>query len=107
MSYKPIVGITMGDPAGNGPEITVKALADSSLYDRCRPLVVGDVKALKQAATFVGRPDLKFNTCASVEDALFVPGTIDVLHMDLIEDIDKFEIGKVSIEGGNAAFQSV
>ena len=107
MSYKPIVGITMGDPAGNGPEITVKALADSSLYDRCRPLVVGDVKALKQAATFVGCPDLKFNTCASVEDALFVPGTIDVLHMDLIEDIDKFEIGKVSIEGGNAAFQSV
>ena len=40
--YKPIVGISMGDPAGNGPEITVKALADATIYDRCRPLVVGD-----------------------------------------------------------------
>lgn len=34
---KPILGITMGDPFGNGPEITVKALADKSVYDRCRP----------------------------------------------------------------------
>lgn len=32
----------MGDPFGNGPEITVRALADKSIYDRCKPLVVGD-----------------------------------------------------------------
>ena len=38
---RPIIGITMGDPAGNGPEITVKALARADLYDRCRPIVVG------------------------------------------------------------------
>lgn len=44
MNEKPIVGITMGDPAGNGPEITVKALAHEELYDRCRPIVVGDAK---------------------------------------------------------------
>ena len=42
MMNKPIIGITMGDPAGNGPEITVKALARADIYDRCRPLVVGD-----------------------------------------------------------------
>lgn len=107
MLKKPIVGITMGDPAGNGPEITVKALADASLYDRCRPLVVGDVHVLEQAAGFVGRPDLKFNKCEKVGDAVFTAGTIDVLHMDLVKDIKKFEIGKVSVEGGNAAFQSV
>ena len=97
----------MGDPAGNGPEITVKALADASLYDRCRPLVVGDIKAFQQAAGFVGHPEIKFNKCEKVSDALFEAGTIDVLHMDLIEDISRFEIGKVSVEGGNAAFQSV
>lgn len=56
MNEKPIVGITMGDPAGNGPEITVKALAHEDLYDRCRPIVVGDAKMLEQAARFVGRP---------------------------------------------------
>ena len=34
---KPIVGITMGDPAGSGPEITIKALADPKQYTYCRP----------------------------------------------------------------------
>ena len=57
MNEKPIVGITMGDPAGNGPEITVKALAHADVYDRCRPIVVGDAKMIEQAARFVGRPE--------------------------------------------------
>lgn len=104
---KKIVGITMGDPAGNGPEITVKALAHKEIYDRCRPLVVGDAKMLEQAARFVGRPDISIHRCEKVSDAFFTPGTIDVLHMDLIRDAATFPIGQVSIEGGNAAFQCV
>lgn len=104
---KPIVGITMGDPAGNGPEITIKALAHAGLYDRCSPIVVGDAAVLEQAARFVGRPDMKIHRCEKVSDALFTPGVVDVLHLDLIEDISKFEVGKVSVEGGNAAFQCV
>lgn len=104
---KPIVGITMGDPAGNGPEITVKALTHSDLYDRCRPLVVGDAKILEQAAGFVGRTDIRIHRCEQVSDALFVPGTIDVLHLELIPDVAAFPIGQVSVEGGNAAFQCV
>jgi len=104
---KPIVGITMGDPAGNGPEITIKALAHAGLYDRCSPIVVGDAAVLEQAARFVGRPDMKIHRCEKVSDALFTPGVVDVLHLDLIADISKFEVGKVSVEGGNAAFQCV
>ena len=107
MSNKPIIGITMGDPAGNGPEITVKALLHPDLYERCRPIVVGDVKMLEQAKRFVGHPEVVIHRCEKVADAVFTPGTIDVLHLDLIEDVDKFEIGKVSVEGGNAAFQCV
>ena len=104
---KPIIGITMGDPAGNGPEITVKALARADLYERCRPLVVGDAKMIEQAARFVGRTDLRIHRCASVAEAVFTPGTIDVLHLELIPDVASFAIGKVSVEGGNAAFQCV
>ncbi|MBQ7058364.1 MAG: 4-hydroxythreonine-4-phosphate dehydrogenase PdxA [Firmicutes bacterium] len=107
MSYKPIVGITMGDPAGNGPEITVKALAHTDIYDRCRPIVIGDVKMIEQAKEFVGMPGMVIHQCEKVADAMFTPGIIDVLHLDLVEDVNKFEIGKVSIEGGNAAFQCV
>ena len=36
---RPIVGISMGDPFGNGPEITVKALNDPEVYKTCKPLV--------------------------------------------------------------------
>jgi len=107
MDKKPIIGITMGDPAGNGPEITVKALSCPDLYHRCRPIVIGDAKMLEQAGRFVSRPDIKIHRCEKTDDALFTPGTIDVLHMDLIRDVGKFEIGKVSVEGGNAAFQCV
>ena len=46
---KPILGITMGDPFGNGPEITVRALNDKTVYDRCRPLVVGDMTSMAYA----------------------------------------------------------
>ena len=45
--FNPILGISMGDPFGNGPEITVKALGDKSVYDRCRPLVVGDASCME------------------------------------------------------------
>ena len=107
MSEKPIVGITMGDPAGNGPEITVKALSHADIYDRCRPIVVGDAKMLEQATHFVGRPDITIHRCEKVSDAKFTPGTIDVLHLELIPDVKTFPIGQVSVEGGNAAFQCV
>ena len=104
---KPILGITMGDPFGNGPEITIKALAHAGLYDRCAPIVVGDAAILEQAARFVGRQDMTIHRCKKVSDALFVPGTVDVLHLDLIQDLERFQLGKVSVEGGNAAFQCV
>lgn len=107
MTYKPIIGITMGDPAGNGPEITLKALKNPAIYERCRPIVVGDAKIIEQAARFIAEPELVIHRCDRIADAFFTPGTIDVLHLDLIKDVEKFEIGKVSVEGGNAAFQCV
>ena len=106
-AYRPIVGITMGDPAGNGPEITVKALSDPSLYERCRPIVVGDAKMIEQAKGFVHHPEIEVHPVSSVSEAYFKPGTIDVYHMDLVKDISAFKIGEVSAEGGMAAFQSV
>lgn len=46
---KPVVAITMGDPAGVGPEVVVKALKDPKVRDACRPLVVGDLSVLERA----------------------------------------------------------
>lgn len=103
----PIVGISMGDPAGNGPEITVKALADATLYDRCRPIVVGDATMLEQAKGFVNHPEITINPVTSVADAEFEASTIDVYQLDLIQSVEDFKLATVSAEGGNAAFQSV
>ena len=66
---KPIVGITMGDPAGSGPEITIKALADPEQYTYCRPIVVGDVKVFEQARKFVGREDIVIHRCDKVSES--------------------------------------
>jgi 4-phospho-D-threonate 3-dehydrogenase / 4-phospho-D-erythronate 3-dehydrogenase len=106
MGEKPIIGITMGDPAGNGPEITVKALQSQELYKSCRPIVIGDVKVLEKAAVIVGHPELKFNPVKQVSDAKFEYGVIDVFHLELI-DMNQFEYGKVSAMCGMAAFLCV
>jgi 4-hydroxythreonine-4-phosphate dehydrogenase len=106
MSEKPIVGITMGDPAGIGPEITVRALGRSKLYDTCRPLVIGDVSVMEQALQIPGIPQMKIHAVASVNEACFTYGVIDVLDMGLI-DMATFEKGKISSQAGNAAFHYV
>ncbi|MBC7899286.1 MAG: 4-hydroxythreonine-4-phosphate dehydrogenase PdxA [Saprospiraceae bacterium] len=46
----PIIGITMGDAAGIGPEITLKALTDKHLLTLCRPVIVGDMAFLRRTA---------------------------------------------------------
>ena len=49
INMKPILAITMGDPAGIGPEITVRALNRKETYEKCRPVVTGDAAILCQA----------------------------------------------------------
>ena len=49
MSKKPILGITMGDPASIGPEITVKALSDPAIYEKCSPIIIGDAAVMEAA----------------------------------------------------------
>ena len=96
MDNRPIVGITMGDPAGNGPELSVKALADPKVYEKCRPIVIGDANCIEAAIKIVGRGgQLKVNGVKEVKDALFQPGTIDVYDMEMV-DIEKRVYGKVS-----------
>ena len=118
MNQLPILGISMGDPFGNGPEITVKALADRAVYDRCRPLVVGDVSCMEyaaQTAKAVSGIDMKVRRITSVSEAAFAYGTIDVYDLGLVKPQDipgdpahpaPFGLGATAL-GGEAAFQYV
>ena len=103
---KPIIGITMGDPASIGPEISVKALCHEDLYDRARPIIIGDACVMERAARILGVDDSKIHMVKSVDEARFVPGTIDVLDLGLI-DADRLGYGKGSALAGEAAFQYV
>ncbi|MDR0540216.1 MAG: 4-hydroxythreonine-4-phosphate dehydrogenase PdxA [Spirochaetaceae bacterium] len=104
---KPILGITMGDPSGIGPEITVKALENRHVWDICRPFVSGDARVIEKAAReAVKRPGIKINAVDTVKDCRFEYGTIDVLDLKNVE-IEKLKIGQVDAMSGNAAFTSI
>ena len=101
---RPVIGITMGDPAGNGPELCVQALLHKAIYEECRPLIVGDANVIEKAAVLLGHPELTVHRVDSVEQAAFTWGIIDVYHLDLV-DLARFEYGKVSAMCGRAAFE--
>lgn len=101
----PKLAITMGDPAGIGPEICVKSLQHKDVYDRCRPLVVGDAAIMEKAVGLLGSP-LKVNAISSVADARFEYGTIDVYDLHNI-DLATFQYGVVQRQCGDAAFHYV
>ena len=86
MMYKPILGITMGDPSGNGPEISVKALMNPAIYERCRPIIIGDAVCMEAAIkTVKGAEALKVNAVENIADAKFTVGTIDVYDMQIVD----------------------
>ena len=71
---RPVIGITMGDPASIGPEITLKALNNPSIYEQAKPLVVGDLGMMYKARETVGLKNLKFHKISQVSEALFEYG---------------------------------
>ncbi len=102
---KPILAITMGDPAGIGPEIAVKAFADNSIYEICRPLLIGNAAIMNRAVEIVGCK-MNIQAIQSVSDAKYQYGTIDVFDLQ-IDSPEAISYGKVSAEAGDLAFRAV
>lgn len=98
---KPIVAITIGDPAGIGPEVTAKALTSDEVWACCRPLVVGDVGVMAKAAALAGGK-LAFRAIADAKDARYDPAAPDVLDLHNV-DMATLQPGKVAAEAGVAA----
>ena len=96
--------ITMGDGAGVGPEIIVKALSDSAVYERVRPVVVGDFKRLTLAES-ICHTGLKIARIETVEEAKFVHGTVECIDLDLLDGDLPF--GQVSAQAGDAAYRYI
>jgi len=105
MLDKPVIGITMGDPASIGPEIAVKALLVNDVYDICNPLLVGDAKVFADIIKRL-KLDASINIIKAVSEAKFQFGTIDVFDLKNVK-MSKLVFGEVSAMAGDAAFSSV
>ncbi|MEN9981487.1 MAG: hypothetical protein RL542_1274 [Bacteroidota bacterium] len=102
---KPKIGISMGDPAGIGPEIIIKTLALNQVYSQCNPLVVGDAAVLEREAKALNST-ITINSIQAVNEAKFTPGIIDVYDLKNV-NLNELKPGVVSAMAGKAAFEAV
>ncbi|TDE02218.1 4-hydroxythreonine-4-phosphate dehydrogenase PdxA [Jiangella asiatica] len=100
----PLVAVTMGDGAGVGPEVVVQALADPRVGKLCRPVVVGDLARLRDAARICG-VDVELRAVAGPEDATFADGVIEVIDLGLLPA--DLPYGELSAVAGDAAYRYV
>ena len=101
---RPRIAITMGDPAGVGPEVIVKALAHAEVYAQCRPLVIGDRRRLERAGALTRSP-LTVRAVSAPHEAAFEPGRIDCIDLGLVPEALPF--GVLSPLAGEAAYRYV
>ena len=101
---RPRIAITMGDAAGVGPEVIMKALAHAEVYAMCRPLVVGDARRLERAGGIVGA-QLQVRPIAAPPEARYEPGTVDCIDLAAIPENTPF--GKLSMACGDAAYRFI
>jgi 4-phospho-D-threonate 3-dehydrogenase / 4-phospho-D-erythronate 3-dehydrogenase len=105
MTQRPVLAATMGDPAGIGPEICVRALLDPAVRDISRSFVIGDVRVLQKALEVCGLA-ATLNRIAGPEAIADRPGTIDVLHQETA-DPAMLRMGEVQPQGGEAAYAAI
>jgi 4-hydroxythreonine-4-phosphate dehydrogenase len=98
---RPILGITMGDPASIGPEIAAKALAEADVLAKARPFVLGDQAIMADTLRITKLP-LTLHPIARVDEARFTPGTLDVLDFANV-DMAAHRYGAVSPMCGKAS----
>ncbi len=104
MNQKPIIGIPLGDPAGIGPEITMKAFAEKEIWECSRPFLVGDLYVVNRALEVTGL-DLKVHVVKEVSEAMFESGTIDMINLGVITE--PYEWGKVDAACGRASYEYI
>jgi len=102
---RPIIGITMGDAAGIGPEIIDKALSKKEVYDISRPIVIGDARVLEEALK-VAKVGIKIRSVTLPSSAKFEFGTIDVVDLKNIR-LSELKMGQVQAMAGRASVEYV
>ena len=103
--YRPLIGISVGDPAGIGPEITARALSLREIYEVCRPLVVAEAEMMKEAIGF-SRLNLNIHTVSHPKEGVYQFGTIDLLDLKNVQG-KSIKHKTISADYGRASFEYV
>jgi 4-hydroxythreonine-4-phosphate dehydrogenase len=117
MKTKPVLGLTMGDPAGIGPEICLRALRDAQVLEQCVPVLFGDTSILHRVDSslslspktngHIPKPRAGSNFCrvVSLEEFEKIPKVTEPLIIEC-NAVNAGEIhpGKISAQGGRAAY---
>lgn len=102
---KPIIGITMGDPSGIGPEIIVSTLIKDLSFLNCSFLVIGNSNRLQNAAAILEKK-ISINTCKSIKDLIKNDSSI-INCLDVINVPENLPFGTNSKIGGETAYQCI
>ncbi len=81
---QPVLGVTMGDPAGVGPEIIARAGAERSVRAGSRPVVFGAASTMREALALVGSP-LTLHAVERIADCRWGEGTLEVLDFGNVD----------------------
>ena len=102
---RPLIGISVGDPAGIGPEITAKALSLVEIYQLCKPLMIAEAEMIRETLRF-SNLDLSMKLVSTSKEGHYQFGTIDVLDLKNI-DGKSIRHKVVSADCGRASFEYV
>ncbi len=104
---KPKIGLTLGDAAGIGPELIAKLVATEreTVFRSCRPLVIGDIRCLRQGMEIAG-VDVDFVEYPSVEGVPFREGEVALVDLGNLDPVS-YRLGEVSAVSGKATFEAL
>src|SRR4051812_42301882 len=102
---KPRIGVTLGDPAGIGPEVALKAMACPEVREACRPVLIGEAWSLERVSGFVV-PPVQIREFAQIEEATERELDVPVLSPHRVNGAD-VKFGQLSAEAGTAALAAI
>ena len=102
---RPFIGIPMGDPAGIGPEIVLKALKNHSLYTSCKPVVIGSLAVLERMENIL-QTGCRFQTVREPAEGSYEPGTVNLIDLNNV-DAQQLKYGAIQAGAGRAAYEYI
>lgn len=102
---KPLIAVPIGDPAGIGPEIVVKSIANKDVFQAARCIIIGDKKIIEDAIAFT-KISLKINVVKKPDEGVYEENVLNLIDLDNVI-MNEFKIGKVSGMCGKAAYEYI